>query len=770
MACPPSKRQKVLNHGTAPGHDPFMDDDDFTQDDFDEIDVIASQAITGNPQASGARRTGSSSSSNSGEQSKPPSGGRRTFALSSDCQSAAYAKYRDISSAGEHPSKSSFDNGQHAGKAGQGCHSSLEAQHADLKKRLKEVEEEILMKNGEIRVLRDSLRLANQDKEQQRQSQLQQERERAQAQSEREKELNKKVQSLQSELHFKEAEMNEMRTKLQNSERGGKVGTPSAKNSPRITSSVAQLGEGGCSVSPGSRPFITKETFAAQLPVRASPRKDSGGDTRHKEINSNVEEKVPVSGFMTSEMHPGPVLLNLLLQHPLDPSSIGLCHLLCISPDALPGLLTQHGYPSIGSSSGSSASSSSTDPRLLPQHPSRFSQLQQLAMSGLSLLSLNQDPQKDPDPFTSTRCCPGAAHLLPLLEYHVSLFCQTLESVSSSAKSPLHGSSQSGSLASSAADTLGSQEDFALASLQALQHIVSQSPEVVQELLSREAQQPSGDVGAVSWSDAAAAVSAYQQGSSGSRGEMKGRRCPLHPLLKRLVQLADPGFSCNGIQKEAVVVSSLAALSVLAERGHEGQLCRLDLVLSSLTLTRCFSHEASPRTFSLALRLLILLANNDEVATKLCSHQYPCPFLKMFQYVTCREDKSLSVDLWSLLEVKVVRFLTQLFSQKVSMWAVFVDSSCQCTSGAHTRPAVAQAVAALEGGRVASGGAAALGRAGCAAAAGVPHAAALAPAQRLQLLGPPPGCPAHVRPGHPCSQRHLPQDTRSHQERRTGTG
>lgn len=49
------------------------------------------------------------------------------------------------------------------------------------------------MKNGEIRVLRDSLKQANQEKEQQRQTQLTLEKEKAHAQSEREKELSRKV-------------------------------------------------------------------------------------------------------------------------------------------------------------------------------------------------------------------------------------------------------------------------------------------------------------------------------------------------------------------------------------------------------------------------------------------------------------------------------------------------------------------------------------------------------------------------------------------------
>lgn len=52
------------------------------------------------------------------------------------------------------------------------------------------------MKNGEIRVLRDSLRVANQEKEQQKLALYHQEREKAQAQSEKEKELSKKVDQL----------------------------------------------------------------------------------------------------------------------------------------------------------------------------------------------------------------------------------------------------------------------------------------------------------------------------------------------------------------------------------------------------------------------------------------------------------------------------------------------------------------------------------------------------------------------------------------------
>lgn len=49
MNCPPTKRLRGLNQEAATVmefDDPFGDDKDFTQDDLDEIDIIASQAIS----------------------------------------------------------------------------------------------------------------------------------------------------------------------------------------------------------------------------------------------------------------------------------------------------------------------------------------------------------------------------------------------------------------------------------------------------------------------------------------------------------------------------------------------------------------------------------------------------------------------------------------------------------------------------------------------------------------------------------------------------
>lgn len=57
------------------------------------------------------------------------------------------------------------------------------------------MEDEIVLKSGEIRVLRDSLKAAQHEKETQKQAQMLLEAQKQKEHSDREKELNKKVRS-----------------------------------------------------------------------------------------------------------------------------------------------------------------------------------------------------------------------------------------------------------------------------------------------------------------------------------------------------------------------------------------------------------------------------------------------------------------------------------------------------------------------------------------------------------------------------------------------
>ncbi|XP_064823498.1 ATR-interacting protein [Oncorhynchus masou masou] len=726
MAYPPRKRLKVVSPA-APCNDPFGGDDDFTQDDLEEIDIIASQAVNGDLAGPGPSSKGTGMGPigpRPGESLKPYSGSRQQ---PSGLARSNSMRGREIP---ELPCKDTFGN-RHQSKTDGEHLKQLEAQQADLQKKLKEVEEEILMKNGEIRVLRDSLRVAQQEKETQRQAQLLLEREKRETQSEKEKELSKKVQSLLSELHFKEAEMNEMKTKLQNAEKGRKaVASPVPRNSPGLSGPTALLqGAGGASSSPhcvaipGGTAFITKEMFGAQLPSRSTPGKTPGpvhlrdDGKQQSSGRQEVTHSDPFNTFQHSH-HQGSVLLSLLLQHPLDPSSLGLGHLLCISPDALPGLLTNTCLSS-GSSVGSS--SSSTEPRLVPHHNKphsqqpRFKHYQNLALSGLNMMALpshhtalppedppNQNPSHSASALkNNTRSCPGAVHLLPLLDYHIGLFCQSLEAIAldgsgtGSGKRTLRGSSLSGSsdgsLASSVEDSLGSQEEFALAALKALHHTVAQSSEVVNTLLAltpgAEESPPQGNTrhGPILASGLAPLLpdTSIQPGTSRtSETPVDGTRegPALHPLLRKLLQLSDPSFSTSAFQREALVPSSLTTLNMLLERAQERQLSRFQCVVSSPALSRCLSLDSSYQTLSLSVSLLAGLAHSDELAFRICCHTDWCPLLKVFQYITSRPDKTVTDSHWSQLEVEVVRFLTSLFNRKASTWSVFVESSCQCHS------------------------------------------------------------------------------------------
>ncbi|KAJ8258426.1 hypothetical protein COCON_G00174380 [Conger conger] len=615
MEYAPRKGLKGLN-------DPFGDDEDFTQDDLDEIDIIASQAFPEDVGVKGPKETFRAVGPHPGAQRKPVLGVRKASALGGSTSSGQ----SNMGSIYQLPTAEAFGNIQQQFKKSKAdlSYGDLEAQQAELQKKLKEAEEKLMMKDGEIRVLRDSIRHAQQEKEQERQSLLLQEKERIQAQSEKEKDILKKVQSLQSELHFKEAEMNEIKTKLQNSERGSKRVAPSAaKNSPRRHSPAVTLqdGSGGSGVSPKVSPFLTKESFAAQLSSRASPATADwvghfGEDGRPRpvgEAHNNVGNDPHVLlqefagpeacqvGFTSSES----ALLNLLLQHPLDPSTLGLSHLLCLSPEALPGLLTQQSYLSPGSSAGSSG----------------------------PLRARGRAPAAE-------RLQPGAGPR----HHHVGLFCQALEAAERPGRSPRGRGSAPGSSSEGLEESLAGLEEFALAALRALYHLLSHSARAVHALLSQHAPGPPEADGAPS-------------GPARSRAPS----CQ-HPLLRRLLQLADPAFCGPACQREKVLSASLTALNALAERAGDQLLCRMKLVVTSPFAARCLSVDSSYGTVSLSVSLLAVAAGDEEAASAL------------FTPGTVPSAQNVP------LELEVVRLLTMLFTQRTSTWLAFIESSCQCNN------------------------------------------------------------------------------------------
>lgn len=215
------------------------------------------------------------------------------------------------------------------------------------------------------------------------------------------------------------------------------------------------------------------------------------------------------------------------------------------------------------------SSSSSTEFRWIHRPQARFHQLQCLAMSALTALTLQPPTSVPRNPDAALQTCPAAVHFLPLLTFHISTYCQSLESVESSAKASLHGSSLSGSsdssLASSLEDSLSSQEEFALAAMKALYHIVCYSSEALEMVLCLQdgeicLNQPQCSKNLLSVSEHLAVEPQTQL-----------------PLLRRLLQLADPAFITAAGQREALLSTSLKTLSMLAKRAQENQLLRFSI-------------------------------------------------------------------------------------------------------------------------------------------------------------------------------------------------
>ncbi|XP_017286990.1 ATR-interacting protein [Kryptolebias marmoratus] len=651
MNCPPTKRLRGMNQDLAVAFDdPFGDDDEFTQADLEEIDTIASQAITSaGPESKTATKP-----------NQPADGSPWTMSAGPSKPLSRENTFGFNRGNARKPSKKPPGNMQQPfGADREDSYRLLEAQHAELKRKLKEVEEEILLKSGEIRVLRDSLKAAQQEKETQRHNQILLQTQRQMEQSEREKELNRKVQSLQSELQFKEAEINDMKTKLLSSDKT-KMPSPVARKSPKLLSTLAQVhhGSGSSSSSPVGNGFITKEAFGAQIssrttqmktPLKALRDADRGASSSRSGDGQEVSHPDPFLSVSPPHLqHRGGGLLVLLLQQPLSPSNLCLSHLLSMSVTTYSQLYTGphlHSDPPDGAGPVG-------DPR------AALSLVQSLAATGLNMLSQSQTTTAGSS--RNNRLCPGAILLLPLLDLHLSQLCRVLDSLRSSsadsrgsdsaAPSSLpSGQTLSGSPGLQRLEVAGfSVEDAGLTALRLLYFLLAHSDEVVMAVLLKENQS----------TDKTNQPAAHMD------------VCSQNALLQSLLRLCG-----NSSQKEELILNVLKTLCVLIRRTPHTHSDRLQCVLQVVFL--CLSSDIPAQAVSECVSVLTAMCDHQKLAEQLCSQHDLCVFLKLFQLIRSRpNNQPAPVDL-VLLDLQVVRLLNRL-TQSAGSWMNTVQNTCQC--------------------------------------------------------------------------------------------
>ncbi|NXX13680.1 ATRIP protein, partial [Podargus strigoides] len=645
--------------------DPFGDNDDFTADDLEEIDILASQAL-----------------------SQDAAGGAAPRAVISDVPSSPMLQNRSwLFFAGGGSTEDSLVRDAFQFEV-------LQTQHEEIKQKLKEMQDEILTKNGEIKVLRDSMQQMEYVMEEQKRSYMLLEQQKSQTLSEKEKEFSKKLLSLQSELQFKDAEMNELRTRLQNCERSKHVTQTVLTSSPKKNLAI-QVKSEGCSPQPGKRSFPTKESFNAEMSTR--PSCSSGNVTAP---TNSVKEGKPTYNLQHFSciqlcILSGSILLNALMKQPIVPGSLlGLCHLLSSNSEPPPGAVMQPNY--VDMKSIQLPSSRTTQEEIAPLVSLR--EAQKLAITGLNLIAMDKgisegSPTESQREFLHlTRCkIRGAVHLLPLVEHHISAYCQAVQL----AEKSVNSSCGNHSAVSSRTNTnmVSSKEDFRLSleettviSLGILYYLAFYSWDVVHTLLSTEVEK-SSDVGdeKVSKMDKNVLCDNQcdnkediraQEGLPVAPKDAPNNDQAQHSLFKKLLQVL--AFSATrGSQTDRILNQSLKVLVKLAEKSTMDLLINFQHLLSSQTLLHCLCPETPLPAVLLTVRLLSVLAQHPTLVAQLCPHSDTCLLLALYMYITSRPDKSASEILWLQLEQETVRLLTRCMRCS-SPAALLPGTDCQC--------------------------------------------------------------------------------------------
>ncbi|KAG9470321.1 hypothetical protein GDO78_018169 [Eleutherodactylus coqui] len=480
---PPSKRYCSVNITESKAmEDSFADGEEFTAEDLEEIDIIASQAYTQDPGTPNSRTN--------------------------------------------HVQSNVIDDDNSATDV-------LRAQHEDLKQKLKVLQDEIILRNGEIKVLRDVLRQTESSLEQQRIAHAVLEKEKTQMQCEKNKETLKKIQSLQSELEFKDAEMIELKTKLQSCEQR----TVLTQISPKKSCSVTVKLESCPSPQPGKLSFPTKESFRA---------------------NTSFKAHVPVSPLhMHLSVKSGSVLLSTLMQQSEPLGTPGLYHLLSSNLGGLPVSSIQRDQSN--NTTGTSSSSVVSSPQC-----AALKDCQKLAISGLNAIALGEEGmekkgaqcQRGTEHLVKMCRLSGALRILPLVEYHITAYYQALQSLEKSEVGSSENSSMSasGSTMANAEDTISRFTDPALASLEILYHLVFHSLDVVETLLQR--------------STAGMTLSETERESNTViNRDLENNEQILHPLIEKIVLLLSPTLVT--LKRDIVREQVLCVLVKLAENSSK---------------------------------------------------------------------------------------------------------------------------------------------------------------------------------------------------------
>lgn len=213
-----------------------------------------------------------------------------------------------------------------------------------------------------------------------------------------------------------------------------------------------------------------------------------------------------------------------------------------------------------------------------PSSLAALREAQKLAIMGLNLIAMDEGSsegdlaESESGLFLLKRFkIPGAVHLLPLVEYHISAYCQALQLSSKSRNSPenqsVSSSRTNSSIISSTEDFRSTLQETTITSLGVLYYLVYYSWDVVYTLLSSEVKRVSEmekNMVCNNQSDDKKENS-RPQGQTGELQDAANNDQSQHSLFKKLLQLLTLSSTATGSQTDNIMNQSLKVLVKLAE-------------------------------------------------------------------------------------------------------------------------------------------------------------------------------------------------------------
>ncbi|KAL4233011.1 hypothetical protein ACF0H5_007697 [Mactra antiquata] len=780
---PPSKKRKTEDKMAAEEADDDWDDSiDFTEADLDDIEFQASQAITQtkhetkvvpSTSSSSSQRVlqplqqvktteskfvkpqlsrSSSSSASSKTQSLQSAGvGSMSSQSKSSVQSSkssypeSLSGYSRTTSSSSVRSGSSSDSVQGSKQRTDSRNVSIDSQAtiselnvkkqelAALKLKLDNLQQEVFVKEGENKVLRDNLTSKDRELDSLKMEKISQIHQQNLQQSERERNLQAEMSRLQTQLEFKSQEereltnrCQELQIQLRNAQLSAQPSTststqsvspqpkriPVEERSPRPKRiPVDERSPRGQSMFPSQRTFMAEEVS----PIKRIQPTPSGD---HQPVMSTISEASKLQKsrrtfglklHVSSRICSGPQLVAKLFD--IAPNKTGN-----ISDKGIFSLLSS---PTTNTGSYRIPFERDKNTSLLsPVRGRRLSDLHgmltrvdrqqnfvnlvpvdhfNMAVEGLSNLIKNENQSSCDQTMdvTQSTVLHDAILVLPIindyLKHYMDMLDTTLETSDVSPPSTTVSSSSSGSFDTSSESLTGSfglfvkmsassandLEQLTIASVETLYELLS-SNAVRDILLYSESKPTLTPTTAAELESTDSDLSIHWKDTPTKLSYMKKYVIKLE-ILKKIIKLSNPGTKAR-LYNTRMVTNCLDILKVLAEYSDEIHIHCLLPVLSEECLQNCLEHDQDIHIVIHSLILFKTLVKSNQVVSSLCSNATGCVLLTVYNLcLTKRFNNAATSDRLTVSSLIIDSMLYLARSHK-GCFTLVLESDCLCST------------------------------------------------------------------------------------------